>query len=147
MRPRCVLVVALLLGAAACDTSTDPVIVTGGWTGTLSLTATGNPVNTPVTMTLLQFGSGVSGTFTYTASSRAGAVSGMLQDRQLQISVTPSVQSADDCAQYSMELTFTLSGRQLTAIGGSGTYCNSNVGGGQTGPHPVTAASGTLTKN
>ena len=146
-RRRSLLAGALLLVAVGCDTSTDPIIFTGGWTGTLNLTAGGSPVSTPLTMTLLQFGQGVTGTFTYPASSRAGTVSGTLEDRRLDISLTPSSQTTDDCEQYSLELTFTISGRVLTATGGSGTYCNIGVGGAQVGPNPVTAASGTLTKN
>jgi hypothetical protein len=139
---------SIILGVvllAGCDTSTDPIIVTGGWSGTLSLTA-GSSVSTPLNITLLQFGSGVTGTFTYTASSRTGTVSGMLEDRRLELSVTPDSRSTDDCGQYSMELTFTISGNVLTATGGSGTYCNSGVGGSQVGPFPVTAATGTLNK-
>ena len=143
---RRVFIGALLFTTAGCATTTDPIIVTAAWSGTLTLTIAGSPTSVPLTMTLLQYGPGVTGTFTYTATSRAATVSGMMEDRRLEISVTPNSISTDNCAQFSLELVFNVSNSVLTATGGSGTYCHSSSAG-QIGPHPVTAASGTLTRN
>ena len=135
---------ALLVG---CDDGIDPVNLNGTWSGTLAITIASTPQSTPLTLTLTHTGSTASGNMHFTSASKEFTVSGVLNGRTLYSTATPEINFVDDCVQHSMNLVFTVSGNAMSAISAGGVHCTGIMVDGHSTVEPVTAASGTLTRN
>jgi hypothetical protein len=129
----------------ACDDGIDPVNLNGTWSGNLTLTVAGAPQNTPLTLMLTQSGSTASGNLT--SPSREFTVSAVLNGRTLYTTATPEINFVDDCVQHSMNIVFDVSGSAMSAISAGGVHCTGIMTGGHSSTEPITAASGTLTRN
>ncbi len=123
-------------------TAAATVDVTGSWSGSLTVSASGGSYGGAMSYSLTQSGNNVSGT-----ESDGGGVSGRLRGTTLTLSLSPSVSESDDCHLYSQTFRFTVSGSTMTLTSASGAMCYGNGAGGHTSIDTFTGGSGTLTRN
>ena len=133
--------------ASGCDGSTDPINVSGTWTGTLAITIAGSAQTTPLTLTLTQSGNTVNGSLLFTASSRKFTLEGTLEGRTLDVTARPVISFVDDCINHTMDIVLSVSLNVMTATGAGGLSCTGIMIDGHSTTETVTAASGTLTRS
>jgi hypothetical protein len=141
-----ILAATLLLGCST-DGGTTPqaLDVSGTWSGPLTYQTAARSNTVPLSFTIVQIGSQVSGTWSSTdgtGAATAAAVDGTQTGSSLSLTLSGSKSPADDCHLYSNSLTFDVGSAVLTLKSISGPDCRGDNNGGHTSLDPI--ISGTL---
>jgi hypothetical protein len=153
IRPHTIIVSLIAVaGVAACGgySSTDYVAnnanLTGTWKGNLTATEGTQNATFAVTLALTQSGANLSGTAVYTDNNDTNGITGTVSGSKITLHQVASASASDDCDKYPIDFGGTVNGTTMLITTVSGSDCQGDGHGGHSSLTPITAVSGSLTK-